>query len=159
MSLWADWLAVAGLLLVTAGTGAQAWGNLIEFRSLRDAIRDAAADETRAVMERPQAVDPYIASAFGFGGPISKAQKEAARASHRFLSNPLVLSTVVLVTVALIPLSPLFWYRSGLARIRAQGGESAVQLARFIRQAAVWGILMLGSVLVLAASVITLIGH
>ena len=30
-----DWLAVAGLILLTFGTGAQAWANLAEFRSMR----------------------------------------------------------------------------------------------------------------------------
>jgi ornithine cyclodeaminase/alanine dehydrogenase-like protein (mu-crystallin family) len=34
----ADWLAVFGLVLLTFGTGAQAWANLAEFKSLRKAV-------------------------------------------------------------------------------------------------------------------------
>jgi hypothetical protein len=41
-----------------------------------------------------------------------------------------------------------------LAQLRAAGGDGAVQLARFLRFAQVWGILMLGSALALAAACI-----
>jgi hypothetical protein len=40
--------------------------------------------------------------------------------------------------------------------LRNQRGEEAVQLARFLRQAVVWGILMIGSALALAAAAIQL---
>jgi hypothetical protein len=41
-----------------------------------------------------------------------------------------------------------------LAQLRAAGGDDAVQLARFLRFAQVWGILMLGSALALVAACI-----
>jgi hypothetical protein len=41
-----------------------------------------------------------------------------------------------------------------LAQLRAAGGDDAVQLARFLRLAQVWGILMLGSALALVAACI-----
>jgi hypothetical protein len=44
-----------------------------------------------------------------------------------------------------------------LARIRTEGGDEAVQLAQFLRQAEVWGIIMIGSALGLAAAVIQLV--
>jgi hypothetical protein len=40
----ADWLAVFGLVLLTFGTGAQAWANLAEFKSLRKAVSGYAGD-------------------------------------------------------------------------------------------------------------------
>jgi hypothetical protein len=40
-----------------------------------------------------------------------------------------------------------------LAQLRAAGGDDAVQLARFLRLAQVWGILMIGSALALAACI------
>jgi hypothetical protein len=42
----------------------------------------------------------------------------------------------------------------GLAQLRAAGGDDAVQLARFLRLARVWGILMIGSALALVAGCI-----
>ena len=41
-----------------------------------------------------------------------------------------------------------------LAQLRAAGGDDAVQLARFLRFAQVWDILMLGCVLALVAACI-----
>ena len=43
-----------------------------------------------------------------------------------------------------------------LRELRAEGGDEAVQLARFLRLAEVWTILMIGSALALAAAVIQL---
>ncbi len=43
-----------------------------------------------------------------------------------------------------------------LAQIRAKGGDEAVEMARFLRSAEVWAILMIGSALALAAAVIQL---
>jgi hypothetical protein len=47
-------------------------------------------------------------------------------------------------------------FPSFLRDLRNQRGEEAVQLARFLRQAVVWGILMIGSALALAAAAIQL---
>ena len=46
---------------------------------------------------------------------------------------------------------------SKLAEIRKEGGEGAVELAEYLRSATAWGVLMAGSVLVLAATVIQLV--
>ena len=46
--------------------------------------------------------------------------------------------------------------RRRLAQLRAAGGDDAVQLARFLRLAQVWGILMIGSALALVAAGIQL---
>jgi hypothetical protein len=52
---------------------------------------------------------------------------------------------------------PVLRWGTTLAVVRAGGGEDAVELARFFRQAIVWGMLTLGSALVLAGAVVTLI--
>jgi hypothetical protein len=43
-----------------------------------------------------------------------------------------------------------------LAGVGAEGGDEAVTLAQFLRQAEVWGIIMIGSALGLAAAAIQL---
>ncbi len=40
--LAAAWLAVAGLVILTFGTGVQAWANLAEFKSLRRKVTKEA---------------------------------------------------------------------------------------------------------------------
>jgi hypothetical protein len=51
----------------------------------------------------------------------------------------------------------VFDWPFAMRRLRKSGGEDAVQLARFLRTAVVWSILMLGSGLLLIASILTLI--
>src|ERR1022692_2903362 len=55
----------------------------------------------------------------------------------------------------LLPMVAAIPYK--MAKIRAAGGEDAVRLARLLRQAAAWSVLMAGSVLILAAAVIQLV--
>jgi hypothetical protein len=43
-----------------------------------------------------------------------------------------------------------------MARIHANGGQNAVDMVRFLRAAEIWGILMVGSALTLAAACIQL---
>ena len=64
----------------------------------------------------------------------------------RLSALPLNLACAVLV---LLPES--------VARVRARGGDEAVELARFLRLAEIWVILMLGSALALAAAAIQLV--
>jgi hypothetical protein len=40
----ANWLAVIGTLVLTFGTGAQAWANLAEFKSLQASVSEDASD-------------------------------------------------------------------------------------------------------------------
>jgi hypothetical protein len=57
--------------------------------------------------------------------------------------------------------STAFWafvlYHRGLTLVKASGGDNAAQLAKLNRQVEIWGILMLGSALVLAGAVIPLV--
>jgi hypothetical protein len=46
--------------------------------------------------------------------------------------------------------------RATLTRLRNEGGEEAVELARFLRLAEIWAIIMIGSGLGLVAAVIQL---
>ena len=68
----------------------------------------------------------------------------AVRRVHRLvLARASILSAVILMP-------------GRLAQIRAKGGDEAVEMARFLRSAEVWAILMIGSALALAAAVIQL---
>jgi hypothetical protein len=127
--LAAGWLTVISLLFITFGTGAQAWANLAEFKSLRRTVSDAA-DEA-------------------FGEEIAES-----RLGRRL--GPLVVFLPRLYTYPRYVLPALFRTPRKIARLRSKGGEDAVQLARFFRLAEVWGILMIGSGFGLAAASIQL---
>jgi hypothetical protein len=127
-------LAVAGSLLLTFGTGAQAWANLTEYRDLFD----NASTEARQALQR---VGPdLIATAISV---VTRSESPAGRqmwAVWRILwAVPMIIG---------IPLK--------IAAIREAGGEEAARLARLLRQAAVWLVLMAGSALILAAVTIQL---
>ena len=121
--LAAAWLTVASLVLLTFGTGAQAWANLAEYKSARSTIGKATLDAIREAAD----VGPLLSI-------IIKAD------AH--------LTGIILAFMYLMP--------HKLREIRASGGEEAVQMARFLRSAEVWAILMVGSALALAAAVIQL---
>jgi len=126
----ADWLAVAGLTLLTFGTGAQAWANLAEFKSLRKAVSGYAGD---------------VSTVAEFGTDVFLPGMSPIPAAGNGLLGRLIAAIYVVV------LFPGFF-----RDLRDQGGEEAVQLARFLRQAVVWGILMIGSALALVAAAIQL---
>jgi hypothetical protein len=133
-----DCLAVAGLTLLTFGTGTQAWANLAEFSNLRasasevadEAFKDAVGD----LREFPSM-------------PATSSMLKAAWAAWRIMAALLARRSIQ-TAVIFLPLR--------LAQLRAKGGEEAVQMARLIRLAEVWGILMVGSALALAAAAIQL---
>jgi hypothetical protein len=130
-----DWLAVLGLLFLTTGTAAQAWANLSEFESLRQTISQAASNALAGRATHGSLTGISVSVPVGF--LIGRRQP------RRFS---------VLKVPLLILLRP-----AQLARIRTEGGDEAVQLAQFLRQAEVWGIIMVGSALGLAAAVIQLV--
>jgi hypothetical protein len=110
--LAANWLAVIGLLLLTFGTGVQAWANLAEFKSVKKTVSTATV----------KALADAVAGADLTGG-----------------------------------LGFFFLRPRKLAQLAARDPGEAVELARFLRLAEVWSILMVGSGLALAAAVIQLI--
>jgi hypothetical protein len=121
--LAAAWLAVASLVLVTFGTGAQAWANLAEYKSARRAIGQATLDALRGAQDVG-----YLLSIVTRGDPG--------------------LTFIIAAFMFLMP--------HKLREVRARGGEEAVQMARFLRSAEVWAILMVGSALALVAAAIQL---
>jgi hypothetical protein len=134
MSPWgfaAGWLVVAGTTLLTIGTGAQASASLAKYETAREAV-SAAVGETavgQARIVRYVAALPAIKRAFPFG----------------------------LVPLLVANLTFIFLTPSKLAEIRSQGGEQAADLREYLRSATAWGVLMTGSVLALAATLIQLV--
>ena len=135
--LAANWLTVGGLVLLTAGTGAQALTNLAEFKSLQGTLSDAVIDTARAVASAALIASPTVPS--WLTKPLLR--------SHR-AGKWMAIATLALGTIVMMP--------NRLKEIRAAGGDDAVQLARFARLAEVWAILMAGSALALVAAVIQL---
>ena len=133
-ALAATWLTVAGSLLLTFGTGAQAWANLTEYRDLFDSASTEARQALRSV--DPDALATIVSL-------VTRSEIDPGWqmwAVWRILwAFPMIIG---------IPLK--------MVAIREAGGEEAVRLAHLLRQAAVWSVLMAGSVLIMAAVAIQL---
>jgi hypothetical protein len=134
-ALVASWLVVGGSFLLTLGTGAQALAFRSEYRHL---FGDLAAEKSQAI-EALKYVEPALSSIMIIAGGDSDSL--SIRASLRILAAfPIVVA---------IPLK--------IAAIRQVGGEEAVHLARLLREATAWSVLMMGSVLILAAVTVQLV--
>jgi hypothetical protein len=129
----ASWLTVAGSLLLTFGTGAQAWANLTEYRDL---FKNAST-EVRQALQR--AGPDLIAAVISVMTRVESTRWQVWAVWRMLWAFPMIIG---------IPLK--------MATIREAGGEEAVRLARLLRQAAVWSVLMAGSVLIMAAVAIQL---
>jgi hypothetical protein len=140
-----DWLAVAGLALFTFGTGAQAVNSLAEFKDLR---RVASKEAWQAVIKSSLVLVPT-----GGGTVVPVLRPPAAKWWHRL--TPGWLRSML--RKARRKISGLFTWPGRLKNLRNEGGDVAVQLARYLRTARVWAVLMVASVLPLAAAVIQLV--
>ena len=156
MSLWVDWLTVAGLVLLTLGTGAQAWGNLVEFRALWVVINQAAFSESWShhPIVPPQKIDPEFELHLPELPELPEVTPEEVAEALR---HPPITPMWMIRMAAGDNWGVVFAFLGALARVRTEGGKNALQLARLIRQAEIWGLLMLGSALVLMGSVVALI--
>lgn len=137
----ANWLAVLGLALLTFGTGTQALANLAEFKSLRAAISEEAIEAAT------QAARDWISSPRRLPVVPEAWNQRLIMWKLRLFSNVYARQTI---------LGAIFIMPSSLIRLYLKGGEEAFQLARFLRLVQVWGILMIGSALALAAACIQL---
>jgi len=138
----ANWLAVLGTLVLTFGTGAQAWANLAEFKSLQASVSEAATDVLAETLG--DALRAVIAA------PVTDTLEYWSLLA-RLLVRGLRLRLVQRSIQGAIILMP-----RRLAQLRDKGGEEAVQMARFIRAAEVWAIFMIGSGLALVGATIQL---
>ena len=134
------WLAVLGVLLVTFGTGAQAWANLAEFERLKASVSEDAWNAVKAT--------------------LGEAAVHALLLSAGLPSALRVWGTSVRLFRLLVARTSIQWaiivIRRRLAQIRDKGGDQAVEMARFIRAAQAWAILMLASGIALVSAVIEL---
>ena len=120
-----DWLTVMGLILLTFGTGAQAWGNLAEFRSIRRTVSEVAssmmtdrlATGVDAIYAR--SLEKAIRAADGDGDRFRQSYRQPSKLAVRIL-----LLRAHLATMVMLP--------GKLRELRAEGGDEAVQLARFL---------------------------
>ena len=138
-----NWLAVAGLIVLTIGTAAQAWANLAEYESLLQTASTAAKTAVSSTL----AVAMMLPGGFGPDMP---------RWWNRYVPTWLALVPEILIGLAQLAKGIFVGFRTTLTLLRAEGGEEAVQLARFLRLAEVWAIIMIGSALTLVAAVIQL---
>ena len=145
------WLSVVGTLLLTLGTGAQAWANRADYKSLQQtasevaigAMMDALDVEGRRL--RAELLGRLAGDLAG-GGSDSRRTRFWLR---WHLPSWLFLLKAVLFTIVVMP--------GKFSQIRTKGGDEAVQLARSLRAAEVWAIIMVGSALALMAAVIQLV--
>jgi hypothetical protein len=165
MSLWIDGLTVAGTFLLTLGTSNQAWSAMVEFKDLVQTLRKTEREVTNDELAAMFAPLLYVV---GLGYIVAEAQ-HGAQPTVRQLIQKAVFGTIGTLIQEMVPAVPLrgdvvgglylgmFRWRTALGRIREKGDDDAVKLGEFYRQARVWGMLTVGSELILAAAVISLI--
>jgi|GEM_PF-1973372 hypothetical protein len=159
MSLVVDALTVSGTFLLTVGTGSQAWAAQAEFRRLFDAL--SAAEETVTGREMVKVFGPVVYLLVDVE-PADASESSSQRLLRRILTGARpVIRALGLVNpgmlLALRMYGPVLRWGTTLAKVRDGGGKNALELAQFFRQAIVWGMLTLGSALVLAGAVVTMI--
>lgn len=141
-SLASDWLTVVGLIFLTIGTAAQALANLAEYKSL---LQTASAAATAAISTL--SVVMSLAGGIGPGMPAWW---------YRYVPKWFALIPEILISLGQLTVVIFAFSRATLTRLRNEGGEEAVELARFLRLAEVWAIIMIGSGLGLVAAAIQL---
>jgi hypothetical protein len=141
-SLASDWLTVVGLIFLTIGTAAQALANLAEYKSL---LQTASAAATAAISTLTVA----MSLAGGFGPSMPSWW-------YRYVPKWLTLIPEIVIGLGQLTVVIFAFSRATLIRLRNEGGEEAVELARFLRLAEVWAIIMIGSGLGLVAAAIQL---
>jgi hypothetical protein len=145
LAITGDALAIADTSLLTIGTGAQAWASLAEFRSLKQSVPVAAR----------YAVGTATLTLLITGGGFDLGLR-LPRFMPAWLRNALSAIPNALIAIAQMIFFTLIFFPSTIAQVRTEGGNEAVQLARFLRLAVVWSILTAGSALALIAAVIQL---
>lgn len=165
MSLWPDGLTVGGLTLLTLGTGNQAWAALIEFKLLFQKVREVHEKVTNDRLAESFAPALYL---LGMGYLVAEAQGDKELTRTERLQKALLTSygqlvrfsspaAAVLMSLGSAQFLNLFRWQAALIQVREEGGEEAVRLAEFYRQATVWAMIMVGSALTLAGAVVVLI--
>ena len=158
MSLVVDALTVGGTFLLTVGTGSQAWAAQAEFRRLFGDL--SAAEEKVTGQEMVKVFGPVVYLLVDVEPEASESRSQrlfrklltGARSVLRVLG---LVNPGLLLALRMYP--PVLRWGTTLTQVRAGDGNDAVELARFFRQAIVWGMLTLGSAAVLAGAVVTLI--
>jgi hypothetical protein len=150
LAITGDVLAVAGTTVLTFGTGVQALANLAEFKTLRQIVRKEVA---LALWGDPSDYSPTWSSRISAAAARTAAPGTPAAVT---ILGFMVTRALWLRLKLWFNLNLLFRFPKAAARIRAKGGDEAVQLAQFLRLTEVWGILMVGSALALAAACIQL---
>ena len=147
-----DWLAVVGLIFLTFGTGAQALANLAEFKSLQETVSGEvweALFELARVNRVLEIGDAVMSRGGGVHWWTSVCWTLLRLPTRiRTLRAKLANNTTIPGALLLMP--------RRLSRLRAKGGDRAVEMARLIRSAQVWAILMIGSAIALVAAAIQL---
>lgn len=158
MSLVVDALTVGGTFLLTMGTGSQAWAAQAEFRRLFDAL--LAAEVTVTGQEMVKVFGPVVYLLVDAEPPASESDIQRLIRTILSKTRPVIRALWFLNPGMLLMFrmyGPLLRWATTLTNVRVAGGQNAVDLARFFRQAIVWGMLTLGAALVLAGAVVTLI--
>lgn len=147
-ALTEDWLNVAGLSLLTIGTGAQAAGALAGYRAILKTlpieVRNALLGGYAAISASYALVD-IIMTALAWGAAPRRTVKDRlSQVWFVIWTSPIALVTAITAVPRKI------------IRLKKEGGEVGRQAARLARASALWTVLMLGSALALCAAVIQL---
>jgi hypothetical protein len=128
------WAIVAGSLLLTAGTGAQAWANITEYRDLQQVVAPAASQALLAALK----------------GPVLTDVRDLMFSGSRFALTKFAWRLLRAIKAA------IFEIPARMTTLRKTGPEDAARLAQLLRLAAAWSVILAGSALVLVGAVIHL---
>lgn len=140
-----DWLAIAGLILLTYGTGAQAAASLADYKALWKKVKSQAKD-TFAKNLFTENLGTLASAA-----DIATQDTGQARLSLSWEAvwrRPAMWRRI---------LTAAFTVPRKLPQLRDHNVPEAVDLAKAVRSTAVWAVIMIGSALSLASGIILLV--
>jgi hypothetical protein len=135
-----DWLAIAGLILLTYGTGAQAAASLADYKALWKKVKS-------------QAKNLFTENLGTLASAADIATQDTGQVRLSFSWEAVWRRPAMWRRI----LTAAFTVPRKLPQLRDHNVPEAVDLAKAVRSTAVWAVIMIGSALSLASGIILLV--
>lgn len=143
-ALAGDWLSIAGLILLTYGTGAQAAASLADYKALWKNVKHQAKDTFKTNLGT--LADAADIATQGTGQARPSFSWEAV------WRRPAMWRRILTAAVTVPRKLPQLRHHDD-----AEATDEAIALAKAVRSTAVWAVIMIGSALSLASGIILLV--
>ena len=156
-SIIASWANALGALVLTFGTGAQAWTNLAEYRDVLGSISSGVREEF--IDQFPRA-DLSIWGGRRLPAWIKRIAENSILVSNLWdlITDPIPLVGFIgSVAARVFPKTTARLLQDTDAKADEKEAEELARIVQLARLAAIWFILMIGAMLVLAGTVIQLV--